>query len=293
MNSKIQGTICGMLAAICYGMNPLGALFLYADGYNVNTVLFYRYSLAVLILAVILLLKRESFRLNAFEFKIVAVLGCLFAASSLTFYNSFKLMDAGISCTMLFAYPIMVAVIMAVCYKEKIHWQTVVSVTLAVIGISLLYKGDGSATISFLGTVFVMISALTYAVYIVVINRSQIKMSSYKMTFYVLLFCSSIVSVYSLFSQNLHIQMLSSVRALGFAVLLAVVPTLLSLVLMAVAVKKIGSTPTAIMGALEPITAVIVGVVVFDEAFTLTLAVGIILILSAVFLIVLKTRNKS
>ena len=68
---------------------------------------------------------------------------------------------------------------------------------------------------------------------------------------------------------------------------MAIVPTVLSLVLMVVAVHEVGSTPTAIMGALEPVTAVIIGIVLFSEAFSLRLATGIFLILVAVLLIIL------
>lgn len=281
MNTKLKGTVCGILAAVCYGLNPL-ALFLYADGYSVNTALFYRYFLAVILLAAMVVAKKERFGLTLPEFKVTAVLGVAFSASSLTFYNSFKLMDAGISCTMLFAYPIMVALIMAVLFKEKLRLTTIISLILAISGIFLLYYGDGSSNISLAGTILVLISALTYAIYIVVVNKSAVQMSSYKLTMYVLLFCSVIVSIYSLFTEPL--QLLTTAHAWGVATVLAVGPALLSLVLMTIAVKLIGSTPTAIIGALEPITAVAIGVLVFHEAFTKQLAIGIVLVLTAVLL---------
>ena len=50
--------------------------------------------------------------------------------------------------------------------------------------------------------------------------------------------------------------------------MLALIPTVVSLVLMTVAVHAIGSTPTAVMGALEPLTAVVIGVTIFGELFT-------------------------
>ncbi|MCU6167940.1 hypothetical protein KWH76_24350, partial [Enterobacter roggenkampii] len=51
-------------------------------------------------------------------------------------------------------------------------------------------------------------------------------------------------------------------------------------------VHAIGSTPTAIMGALEPLTAVIIGIAIFGEVLTIRLATGIVLILSAVIIII-------
>ena len=108
-----------------------------------------------------------------------------------------------------------------------------------------------------------------------------------KLTFYVLLICMTCLLAYSFTSPDLHLMLPPSPRAWFFACWLGLVPTVLSLVLMAIAVHEIGATPTAIMGALEPLTAVAIGVMVFGEALTFRLAVGIVLILSAVLLIVL------
>ena len=284
---KHKGIICGILAAVCYGTNPFGALPLYEEGVNTSSVLFYRFSMAVLMLAVMLLIERKSFRVNIHELKTLGTLGLLFAASSITYYQSFRFMDAGIASTILFVYPVMVAVIMTTCFREKVTASTVMAILLALVGICLLYRGGTGATLSTIGILLVMVSSLTYAVYIVVVNQSSIRMSSLKLTFYVLLICMMSLLVYSFTSPDLHLMMPPSPRAWFFACWLGLVPTVLSLVLMTVAVHEVGATPTAIMGALEPLTAVAIGVLVFGESFTLRLAVGIVLILSAVLLIVL------
>ena len=123
--SKTKGTIYGIIAAISYGTNPLGALSLYQEGIHVNSVLFYRYALAALVILMILFAKKESLKINKLELKIVSLLGLLFASSSLTLFTSFHYMDAGIASTLLFVYPIMVAVLMAVFFKEKISATTI------------------------------------------------------------------------------------------------------------------------------------------------------------------------
>ncbi len=103
---KHKGVICGILAAVCYGTNPFGALPLYEEGVNTSSVLFYRFSMAVLMLAVMLLIERKSFRVSSGEIKTLGSLGLLFAASSITYYQSFRFMDAGIASTILFVYPV-------------------------------------------------------------------------------------------------------------------------------------------------------------------------------------------
>ena len=132
---KHKGIICGILAAVCYGTNPFGALPLYEEGVNTSSVLFYRFSMAVLMLAVMLLVERKSFRINGSELKTLGSLGLLFAASSITYYQSFRFMDAGIASTILFVYPVMVAVIMAMFFREKVTASTVTAIILALTGI--------------------------------------------------------------------------------------------------------------------------------------------------------------
>ncbi len=286
MTSKVKGAICGILAAISYGTNPLGALNLYADGMNANSVIFYRYGLATAILAVIMLVQKKSFTITRKEFAVLSILGVLMALSSLTLYCSFNFMDAGIASTLLFVYPVMVAVMMAIFFKERVTPVTAISILLALFGISLLYKGGDGVTLSAVGVVLVMVSSLTYAVYIIIVNKSQLLMSSVKLTFYVLLTGTVMIYVYSLFGPNAHLMPLNSPMMWVYALVLAVFPTVVSLILMVIAVHNVGSTPTAVMGALEPITAVCIGIFVFGEAFTFRLAIGILLILSAVILIV-------
>ena len=281
MNLKVKGTILGIVSAVSYGTNPLGALFLYQEGLNSNSVLFYRFSLAAVVLACILFIQKQSFKLSRKEVKTLCLLGILFAVSSLTFYTSFHHMDAGIASTLLFVYPIMVAVIMSLFFKERISPVTMFSIILALSGIALLYRGGTGAGLNGLGVSLVMIASLTYALYIVVINQSSIKLSSIKLTFYVLLFCMVAIVFHSFFDGSNYLQPLTTPRMWLFAIMLALVPTVISLVTM-----TIGSTPTAIMGALEPLTAVIIGVTVFGEIFTLRLGIGIFMILVAVILIV-------
>ena len=286
--SKTIGILCAILSAVCYGTNPFGALPLYEEGVNTATVLAHRFGLAVIILAVVMLIKREHFKVNRQEFKVLFSLGILFAASSITYYQSFHFMDAGIASTILFVYPVMVAVIMALFFKERVTAMTVVAIVMSLVGIGLLYKGETGASLSAMGIVLCVLSSLAYAVYIIVVNQSSIKMSSFKVTFYAVLVCEITLILYSFTSPELYLHVLPSPCAWSFAVWLSIVPTILSLVFMTVAVHHVGATPTAILGALEPLTAVAIGVVVFGELLTPRLIVGILFILFAVMLVVLN-----
>ncbi|MCR5513494.1 MAG: DMT family transporter [Prevotella sp.] len=285
--NHLIGIVCAVLSAVCYGTNPFGALPLYQEGVNTSTVLAHRFGLAVILLAVVMLAKRENFKVARQEFKVLFSLGILFAASSITYYQSFHFMDAGIASTILFVYPVMVAVIMAVFFKERVTVVAVIAIVMSLVGILLLYKGGPGATISVVGIILCVLSSLAYAVYIVVVNQSSIRMSSFKVTFYAMLVCEITLVLYSFTSPELYLQFLPSPRAWFYACWLSVVPTILSLVFMTIAVHSVGATPTAILGALEPLTAVTIGVLVFGETLTPRLVVGILFILFAVMMVVL------
>lgn len=286
MNEKLKGAVYGCIAAVSYGMNPLCALNLYADGFNVCSVLTYRFVFGTLILALLMLVRRQSFALTRREALVVAGLGILFAVSSITYFISFKYMGAGIAATLVFAYPVMVAVIMAIFFHERLSLAAIVSILMTVGGIVLLYRGDDGRPIAPLGLVFIMVSALSYALYIVLVNRSHIVMSSVKLTFYAMLVCLGCLIVFSFLAAE-PLQMLHTPRQWMYASFLGLVPTVISLVFMAMAIRCIGSTPTAIMGALEPVTAVVIGYFVFGEAITPRISAGILLILLAVLLIII------
>ena len=140
-SERSRGYVLGAIAAASYGLNPLFALPLYGAGLGADSVLFYRYVLAVVMLGALMLFRRQSFALRRRDVLPLAAMGVLFSVSSLLLFESYNLMDAGIASTILFVYPVMVAVIMAVGFRERVTAATVVSIALACGGISLLYKG--------------------------------------------------------------------------------------------------------------------------------------------------------
>lgn len=290
MSAKVKGFAAGVIAAVCYGTNPLGTLPLYEEGIHTGSVLFYRYAIALLIFALMMVYRGESFRVKWGHAIRFLCLGSFFAFSSIALYLSFLYMEAGVASTLLFVYPIMTAVLMTTFFHEHVTWQTALSILMALLGVALLYRGDGGVVLDPTGFVLVMASSLLYAVYIVSVNRWQTDMSFLKFTFYVSLAGLLSILVFTWFSGE-NLQLLHGVKQWGCALQLALLPTVFSLFFMTISINAIGSTPAAIMGALEPVTAVFIGVLVFHESFTLRLAVGIALILVAVTLVVLRKKS--
>ena len=292
MNNKTRGFIYGAIAAASYGMNTLFALPLYGAGMSVDTVLFYRYLLAAIVLGILMKVQGQSFALQKKDILPLVIMGLLFSFSSLLLFMSYNYMDAGIASTILFVYPVMVAIIMGAFFKEKISAITIFSILLALSGIALLYQGDGNKPLSTIGVILVLLSSLSYAIYIVGVNRSSLKnLPTTKLTFYAILFGLAIYIIRLHFCTEL--QMIPTGWLWADVIALAILPTAISLVCTALAIHYIGSTPTAILGALEPVTALFFGVLLFHEQLTPRLMAGVLMIITAVTLIILgKTLIK-
>lgn len=284
-NTSIGGYLLGALAGATYGTNPLFALPLLGAGVDAFSVLFMRYAFAIPILAVMMVARGRGFGLRRGQVGPLIALGLLMAASSLTLYLSYAYIGAAIASTLLFIYPILVTVIMALCYRERTSLLTVLCILLATAGIALLYRGDGGATLNLTGLLLVFLSALSYAVYLVWVNRPGIReIPTLKLTLYVIFFGIFLFA----FRFDVHTFTVLSERPMLWlaAFSMALFPTALSLLCTSAAIQRIGSTPVAILGALEPVTAVGIAVLLFGEALTPRLAIGMLMVITAVTLII-------
>ena len=285
MNAKAKGYILGSIAAASYGMNPLFALPLYKAGMDPDSVLFFRYLFAIPLLGIMIKARGRSFKIQRKETFPLIIMGLLVALSSLTLFLSYNYMAAGIASTLLFVYPIMVALIMAMVFKEKLALQTIVCMLLALGGIGLLYKSEDGSTLSLIGTLLVFASSLSYAIYIVGINQTSLKnVATLKVTFYVLLFGLSLFVARLLYSGVLNTPDQWYLWANLLA--LAVFPTAIFFLCTTGAIQYIGSTPTAILGALEPVTAIFFGIAVFGESLTVRESFGLVMIIVAVTFVI-------
>ena len=267
-SQRAFGVLCAIIAGVSYGTNPLGGLIMYGEGLNPSSVVFYRFVLASACFAVIMLMSKISFKVSLKELFTLAILGLLFSASALTLFTSFLYMDAGLASTIFFIYPIFVALTMALLFHEKLTTTIIIAIVFTLGGIALLYRGDAEG-FSLKGVLCVLGSAISYCAYMVVINQSKIIMSALKMNFYMAIFCLLGVFLFSLTTADNHLRPLQTPVAFMGAIFLAIVPTIISLTFMVKAIKIIGSTPTSIIGALEPLTAVAIGVLLFNELFTM------------------------
>lgn len=283
---KIKGFLMAALAAASYGTNPAFAVPLYEQGMNPTSVLMMRYLLSLPILLAMMSWRGQKLRLSRDEILPVAVLGILMGLSSLGLFESYKYMNAGVASTLLFMYPVMVAVMMSFFFHERFRITTGLCLLVMGAGLVMLMRSDGSVGSSMIGFLMVVLSSLTYAIYLVMTNVSGKikKIPTVKLLFYQLLF-GSIVFVAMLAAGETMI-LPSGFAGWGNVTALAILPTALSLYCTTVAIHQIGSTPTAIFGALEPVTAVFLSVVFLGQTLNGNEIIGGILILVATTMVI-------
>ena len=280
------GMIAGIVTGISYGMNPLFAKPLLADGVSVPTMLFFRYVISLVIMAAWMKIRREQFRVTASEFRLLVVLGVLFSFGSLFLFESYRFIPSGLATTLVYLYPIFVALIM-VALKSYPNWQTWLSIAVTFVGVILLSLPSGKITLHPLGMILAVISALSYALYLVIVNRStRIKhISEHTLTFYALAVGTVLFLCYQPTSDVSFMNGVNSWKSAINLTGLAVFPTMISMLTLAIATRLIGPTRTSVLGVFEPVTAILIGTVLFLEPMTPRMLIGIILCLAAVIFI--------
>ncbi len=287
------GIVAGLLAAVCYGFIPYFTLPLKMEG-SANfmsdpAILFYRFGLASIVVALYMVVRRTSFKITRGELVTLIYLAAVSDGSALFLIDGYHYMSSGVATTLHFMYPVVTALIMMLFYHEARKPTTIAAIAMAVGGVAIL-SWDGSGNTSLRGVIIVLISAVCYALYIIRVNRSRAAtMDSAKLVFYVM-FLGALIFGAEALRQDSFTPIQSALQFKDLASL-ALVCTVVTNVCLVVAVKRIGSTMAAVIGALEPLTAVLIGCLVFGEAFTPQVGIGIALIIPAVIIIIFTRRN--
>ena len=293
MSPTLKGTIAGLVAAICYGLIPLFTIPI-KNGEAANhlsdcSIMFYRFALATLIIAVLMLITRRSFKITRGELVTLTYLAFLSDGSALFLIDGYNYLSSGVATTIHFMYPVVTTIMMMVFYNEARKVSTLLAVLLAVVGVGVLsWQSNGETSLH--GVVIELISACCYAFYLIRVNRSRVRnMDGMKLTFYVMGIGALIFGAEAL--RQDEFQLITTGVQASHLLLLGIVCTVVTNLCLVMAVQRIGSTMTAVLGALEPLTAVALGCLLMGEAITLNVVLGICLIIPSVIIIIF-TRSK-
>ena len=297
MNAKLSrnaiiGYPAGIITGITYGLNPLFAKPLMNAGASTEAILLFRYGIAVILLGAYLLLKKENFRITLRQAGVLLSLGLLYTASSTFLFEAYKYIASGLATTLVFLFPAMVAIIM-VFLKVVPSWPVWLSIAATFAGVMIMTGGAGAEKVNPLGVWFSIASAFVYALFIVIINRSKVISSipNSLLTFYALLTGTFFFIGRCLFSGADLTAGLDGGMAWCNLIGLAILPTIVSTASLAVATRNIGATKASVLGVFEPITAILVGTLVFGEALTPNIIAGILISIVAVTFMIMLTKR--
>ncbi len=285
MKSRTIGYISVMISGMIFGTMPLLAKFIFSQGGNSINLVFWRFFFALPVLFYLIRRNPEiDFKITRTQTKNLLYVGVFgYAATAMTLYISYNFIATGVATTLHFVYPILVIIGSAAFYKDRLTFIKVFCGIVSTVGIYLLYSGELSG--SLFGIFMALISGVTYAFYVLYIDKSGLKkMHSLKLTFYLSVIASISMFFFAWITRNLTLQ----ITLLGWSVtlFLSIFVTLGAVNLLNVGIQRIGSQSSGILSTLEPITSIILGILIFSEILNLQIVIGCALILVAVILIV-------
>lgn len=290
-SSTFWGYIAGIVTGATYGMNPLFAKPMLENGVSVDTMLFFRYFLAVIIMGVWLIIRRENLKIEWRHIPSIIIMGITLGASGLFLFEAYKYMPSGPATTIIYLYPVVVAIIM-IFLKVYPKWQVWLSIILTFLGVAILCKPEGEIQFDWRGIILSFCSAVSYAIFIVFNRNKQAKeLTSNALTFYVMLASSGLFMIHHLCIGDNFLKGTDNLSTWSELIGLAIFPTIISMVTLAVSIRLIGATKTSVLGVFEPLVAILIGTVIFNEPFTWNIAIGIVICISAIIFMALTTSR--
>lgn len=290
---RAKGILYAALSSSTFGLAPLFTLLLLGLGYSSFEVLSYRWGVASLFLGALALLAGRSFRLSWPELRTVFFLSLFRAATSLSLVIAYQHIASGVASTIHFMYPLAVALAMMCFFREKGSVWVFAAIGMSIVGAVLLSLGNvdftrGNTT---LGMVSAAVSVVSYGGYIVGVRKSRaVGIDSTVLTCYVMGLGALYFIAGGLVTGGIRIETDGPAWLCILGV--ALPATAVSNMTLVQAIKRIGPTLTSVFGALEPLTAVVIGVAVFGEPFTVQGAAGILLIVAAVTIVILYSGSR-
>ena len=290
--NRIKGILYAAVSSSTFGLAPFFSLTLLLAGFSAFEVLSYRWGVATIALTLFGWCSGCSFRLEKKDFLVVLLLSLLRAVTSFSLLIAYQNIATGVASTIHFMYPLAVSLVMMYFFQEKKSLWVMFAVFMSLLGAALLSSGELEAKNgdTIVGLVAACVSVFSYAGYIVGVRMTRaVRINSTVLTCYVMGLGTVLYFIGALTTSGLRLV------ADGYTWLiilgLALPATAISNITLVRAIKYAGPTLTSILGAMEPLTAVVIGVFVFKELFTLNSAIGIILILLAVSVVIFRTQK--
>lgn len=287
---RLNGIFYAIISSSSFGFSPIFSLGLLAAGLSNFDVLSYRWAVAAIILIIYAAVKGKSLKISTFdELWKVILLSLLRSVTSITLLLGYANIASGIASTINYMYPMVVALCMMLFFKERKSAVNIISILIAIFGVYLLASGDGlkvEGGNTTLGLICSIISAFSFAAYYILMKQTKAdKIEVVKFTTWIMLL-SAVYFIICGFIFDGKITIVSDIRLWGYIAGLGLWSTMVSNFTGVKAVRRIGPTMTSILGALQPLTAVILGVLFLNEHLGMRTIIGVCIIMVTVSFIV-------
>jgi|GEM_PF-29136 len=296
--TRNRAFIIALISSATFGMVPFFAVPAQRAGMTVSSLLVYRYAFASLVLLIPVIYTHTSLKLTFKDFLKLFGLGTVFVGTSVTQFLGFKYMDTGAATALQYSYPIFAPILTYFMYKEKLTVRVAVAIVLAIFGCICLsgVLSEPSQTHEHImwGVLLELGSGLLFAIYLVLIpncNFDDKRMNSSKLTFYVYAFGFIITVLFALCQGGIEWLGNYSAEIIIKIIILSLLPSAFATITLNMSVKIIGSTLSSILSTMEPVTAMILGVLFLGDQPDMWASVGFVVIIAAVMLIVIKTPD--
>lgn len=274
-----KGYLFAILSAVIYGCMPLMATLIYADGVNPFTLVFLRNLFSLIPLALLAYREKGTLRIPLKllpALSLISVLGC--SLTPILLFSSYRYMASGTATVFHFAYPAIVVLGNILFYRKRAQFGNLFSVLLCAVGIGLFYTPG--QPINLTGSVLALSSAVTFAAYVVLLSHfDNREASGFLFSFYVALVSSIVPFLICLVTDSIMLP--ATARGWGLCMLFSLMVTTGAVVLFQQSTFLIGGERASILSTLEPITSIVIGVIVFLEPLSFRTLLGVIFVVSA------------
>jgi len=281
--NMLKGYIYVIASAIIFGCNPLMVNRIYDAGVNAMTLVMLRNALSIPVIAFFAYRQNRTLMIPRKSVPSVSALGIMGCAlTQVILFSSYSYIASGTATVLHFVYPAVVVFSGLVFFKEKLTSGNLISILICILGISLF--NTPGAKLDWRGSALALLSGVTYAVYIMQLDRFRYpQVSGFLLCFYTSA-VSSIVLLFVCLGADL-LTLPSTLYGWMLCFGYSVVVNFGAMYLFQQGTFYIGGQRASILSTLEPITGVIVGMLAFGEPVGLRTAVGSLLVICASILI--------
>ena len=291
MDNQTLGLINGIISGISFGLIPLFSIPVIGAGMSNVSILVYRFLFGSLAMLGMLLLKKTDLRVSLSELCRIAILSLFYIGTALATLECYHYLSSGIATALVYTDPIWCAIIGLIFLGDRFSLKLTSSCLFATLGVMMMtgvFTEDG--TFSALGLFWGLLSGLSYALYLIFVPRLRLKrIPSLKLTFYVFFIGMLILAAYAILKEG-NIEIVTNPTCWTNLILLGLIPTALSNICVTMSLRLVDSTIVAILGAFEPLTAMVIGILILGDSWSIMSLGGTFLILLAVAMLTILPK---